>query len=106
MFPKFLGSIVLNLFLNYWGVGSLDIRQYAREQLMFMKQVLFSITLAEDKICTFLQVYNPCFLAHIWLFCTLMVCVFQGLLANVVELKKVYISFKLFYDSASASPCS
>ena len=39
-------------------------------------------------------------------FYTLMFRVFQGLFANILELKKFYICFKLFYDGASPSACS
>ena len=34
---NFLGLIVLNLLLNYWGVGNLDNRQYIRHHWMFCK---------------------------------------------------------------------
>ena len=75
---------------------------------MFMKQVLFSITLTEDKRYTFLQMYSPYLkFRYIYkLFYTLMFWVFRGLLANIVEVQKFYISFNLFYDSTSASACS
>ena len=40
-------------------------------------------------------------------FCTLMIWVFRGLSANIVELQTFYISFKSFtLCSASASTCS
>ena len=70
-----------------------------------MKQVLFSITLAKDKKHTFLKVQNPCYKS--WytndLLYTLIARVFPGILANIIELKTFYSSFKSFYDSASTS---
>ena len=70
---------------------------------MFMKQVLFSIKLAEEKNirayrCIILAKSLGTFMA----FYTLTIWVFHGLLGNTTEVKKFYISFKSFYDSASA----
>ena len=73
-----------------------------------MKQVLFLLTLAEDKRYTFLHILIVLTksLGTLMAFYTLMVWVFRRLLANIVELKQFYISFKTFSDSASASAYS
>ena len=67
-----------------------------------MKQVFCLITLAKTKDIRSYRciILAKCLDAFTTLY-TLMIWV-----ANIVELKQFYISFNLFYDSASASVCS
>ena len=70
---------------------------------MFMKQILFSVALAEDKGYTFLQKV----LVHLRLALHNDDLGVSRNLANTLELEKFYISFKIIlYGSASASACS
>ena len=70
-----------------------------------MKQVLFFTTLAED-LRSYRCIARAKNLGIFIAFYTLVIMVFRGLLANIVEPKALYISFKSFYASASASACS
>ena len=95
------------MFLNYWGVGNVDIRQYGREQWMLMKQVLFLITLAEDRRYTFIQIYNPCLKScYIYNFLHTDDLGVSRTCSKQCRALRFYVSFKTFYDSASASACS
>ena len=72
-----------------------------------MKQVLFSKTAEDTDVRPYRYIVLAKSLSTRTAFYTLMLRVFQGLLAIVVELnKKFYVSFKSFYNSASASASS
>ena len=72
-----------------------------------MEQVVFLITFAEDERYRFLQMFTTSQKIDLFAkFYTLMIRMFQVLLANTVELKKFHIVLKFrksFYDSASVS---